>query len=389
MRNILRFATRVEYLAAKGSEGVIYKYLIGDNADEVSVGCVSYIEETGETLADAVNVIVSESEGSIGDVLLDRGGVKFWLKSYKDYQATEYGGAYKDLTRLANAGYKTIGALVHKDGDEGLLCAIDNISGVWSTNTTILEGVTTISNIRRRNSQNNSEYYDSWVASGSQHRAEELYGARDNANGTPYCYQYTYPLPKRVWDMVVDAIKSNTALSGTLYTDSTEVGSYSVVPDTAIGIGNITYKCTEGNVTINPKDYNYNYTDWYRAKILAQFPTRKGCLTDMDGLTNTKYMLTDSTSTIAANANNYDVDVDGYRAGSWYLPAAGEMMFVMHHYALLKSKGYPITSTWYWVSTQYSSQGAWYVTFYDATVSHNAKSGSGVARAFHKLNIKY
>ena len=125
--NTFTFADRAAYLAAKGSSGSIYSALQG--ATSISASTVSYITATGETLIDAMNVLVGPKEGSIGDTLYyittsSYTGFK-WLKSKAGYNAASYGQVFANSkfngTGTLPTGYVEVGVLIYRKGNVGLI----------------------------------------------------------------------------------------------------------------------------------------------------------------------------------------------------------------------------------------------------------------------------
>lgn len=380
------FDTEAQYLTAKAS-GVIYTAL--QTSGVVSRSTVSFCKDSGKTYTDAVNVIVErEKGGDIGDCLIrnKNTGIFAWLKSCAAYSATSKGGLYMHEGDLNTAGYYRIGFVIENKGGKCLLLSIaDQSSGsAWSDNTTtIVPNIFTDSSIRRHNGGNNA-FYDTWIASGSMDRAEEQYGTG--------VYQYTWPLPRAQWNACMEKVYANQSGSGT-FTDGLWTTT-ATTNGTGMATASITYKCTEGSVTINPKDYGYDFNRWYERKVILQYPTKAGCMRDRNGRANTKALLAwaaggAGTCPAATVCNNYAPSNSGdkFAAGKWWLPSVAELWLALKHYFALKKKGCSITLTWYWSSTQYSASNAWLVHFYYARVSYLSKSYSGYVRACSAFDI--
>lgn len=374
--NAFTFATESAYLTSKAG-GDIYSAL--QSSSEVSRSAVSYCKDTGKTYIDSVNVIVDRDKGGdIGDCLLLKGGVYYWLKSFKAYNASEKGGCYGHETSLSSAGYTRIGFVINRVGRRCLLCSMsDTTYAQWSDNTTVsIPEVTTYSAIRR------GKNYDTWICGGSLERAEELFGTG--------VYTYTWPLPRASWDACIANVNSNESASGTF-----ENGSWTTTASsTGMATASITYTCTEGGVTINPKDYGYSFEKWYNAKVLLKYPTDAYCMKDWDGRKNTRAMVAYSSATegvscpAAVACDSYAVSgASDFGAHSWWMPSVGEMWCILRYYHRLVKKGCPIANSWYWTSTQYSSANAWYVTFNPSFVTFKSRSYSSYVRAVSAFDI--
>lgn len=367
------FDTESAYLAAKGSSGDVYKALCTNSAGYRSRSAVSFCKDTGKTYIDSVNVLVDREYGQLGDCLLYNTNTSTycWLKGNNAWSASTKGSCTVNDTDLTAAGYKKVGFLLHKNGAEDLILSCADLGGYKyaEDTTTSISGVATYSNIAREN--NATSTYNTWIASGSLYKAELQYGS------TPY--QYTWPLPRTYWNTAKEAAYANTAASGT-FTD----GSYTVTAGSnGMGTASITYKCTEGSVTINPVDYDWDFDKWYRKKVLLRFPASSGCMQDFKGRENTKALVASSVSTPAADAcYTYAVSgVSDFAAGKWWLPSIVELWYMLDNYKILKDKGCPITNSWYWSSTQCSASGAWLVDVGLAGVYTSTKTVSSYVRS--------
>lgn len=378
--NTFIFDTLSDYQSAKAQGGSIYTALAAAGNSPVSASVVSYITATGETLIDAKNVIVDEPYGELGDVLIDKGGTKYWLKSYASYNASSKGGAFCVSAALTAAGYTLIGILVDRQGKEAKLMSLDDTSAAWSNDSTTSPNMDKYGSIRRASKRRSAGYYDTWIASGSRERAESWYGST--------YYQFTWPFPRTAWNAMMDKVNSNTAGSDSNSTN----WSWTVTATsdgTGIGTASFTCKQTEGDVTFNPKDYGYSFDTWYKQEVEVQWPATAQAASDFKGLQNTKALMawggsSASTKCPAANwCNSYAKSVTGYGAGSWWLPSCGELIKVMRLIKILKKKGTFPSELAHWTSTQCSSAtNAWYVGFYSALVFYYTRSGSNGVRAF-------
>ena len=376
------FDTEALYLAAKAQGGSIYLALSTNAAKYVSRSSVSFCKDTGKTYVDGINVLVEKEYGQIGDCLLYNTNTSTycWLKSNAAWSATSKGSCTVNDTDLTAAGYKKVGFMFHKrEGDCLLLSCTTLGSYKYAEDTsTVISGVTTYSNIAREN--NSTSTYNTWIASGSRYRAEKKYGQT--------VYQYTWPLPRYYWDLAKEAAYANTAASGE-FTN----GSYTVTAgDNGMGTASITYKCTEGSVTIDPADFDWNFDKWYRKKVLLRFLASSGCMQDFDGRKNTKALVASGISTPAADAcYAYAVaDVPDFAAGKWWLPSIVELWYMLVNIKILRAKSDTTIVSPYWSSTQYSATAAWYINVTIAYVCNSKKDVPGRVRsvAAFKLNFK-
>ena len=361
--NSFTFDTRADYIAAKGSSGAIYAALQGATGI-VSASAVSFIKATGETLVDAMNVFVGPDKGDIGDTLYyittsSYAGFK-WLKSKAGWSATSYGQTFFK-SALIPSSYVEVGVLVHRKGNVGLIMRNTGQGIAWCPQdyeSVTVPGVVTYGG-------SNNKVGDGTVCTYCSHSrayAEERWG-------TSY-YQYSWPFPKSAWNAMMDKVWANTAGSGS---DSTN-WSWTVTANTSAGVGTASFTCTGpyGSITSNPADYHYDFEEWYKKRILIQWPTTANVANDFQGRANTKAIVRWAnnlstpltTSNCAAKYCNDTVaasNVPGYTAGNWWLPSMGELLNACRNHALLKAKGTQFLSSSYsiWSSTQYSAASAW------------------------------
>lgn len=120
-------------------------------------------------------------------------------------------------------------------------------------------------------------------------------------------------------------------------------------------------------------------------------------LNDFAGRANTTAIINGSTSSNVTNTEDYaagfcnrysrtNANGNGLTAGRWWLPSMGEMAMIWANfdkinYALSKINGATqLQTTWYWVSTQCSAAGAWYLYLCDGLVSYYYKFSQGRVR---------
>ena len=368
------FTTEALYLEAKASGGSIYTALCTNEAGYVTRSAISFCEDTGKTYVDSINVLVEKEYGEIGDCLLYNTNTSTycWLKSNAAWDATSKGSCSVNEADLTSVGYEKVGFCIHRHGDEFLIISCDDLGSYTysATGTSTIAGVATYSTIAREN--NSPTTYDTWVASSSCYWIEKLYAQTVSV--------YTWPLPRYYWNVAKTAAYANTAASGT-FTN----GSYTVTAGTTgMGTASITYTCTEGSVTINPADYDWDFDKWYRNKILLRFPASSGCMQDFNGLENTKALVASSISTPAADAcYTYTVyNVPNFNAGKWWLPSTGESWYMFDNLKSLNAKGFFIDSNkWYWSSTQVSSDKGWAINMVLSCINSGIKVAPGQVRA--------
>lgn len=366
------FDTVAAYQAAKASGGAVYN-AVADSAN-YAAAAVSFIKATGQTVVDAMNVIVPREKGMVGDVLLYHATSQTfsWLKSYyQTWDANSFGQTYCNAAKLASAGYTAVGFLIERVGKKCLICALtdNSTSCAWSSDTsTSIPGVNTVTSILR------NDGYSTWIAATDQETAEDYFGSS--------IYQYTWPIPRSVWNTVVGYIKAGTDVASTSFgTDST----YTV----SGGVGSITCKMTEGSRTFNPADWDYDFDKWYNHNVRAARPARSGVVQKSVGRQNTIALYNSAISTPAADlCHGYGITgVTGFTAGNWWLPSVYEFLPMCYHKRLLNKKGAGIPQSWYWTSDQYSAAYAWVGTSTNAGVYYNAKTNAGRVRAVSEFII--
>ena len=129
--------------------------------------------------------------------------------------------------------------------------------------------------------------------------------------------------------------------------------------------------------TFNPEYY----------KEILSGGTNVNCLSDFNGLANTEYLQSLGSDYRAAQyCWSYS---DGASNLQWYLPAAGELGFIMPRFnainAAITSVGGVAVAETFWSSSEYSSDRVYYVDTDDGTVSRNPKNGPLYVRPFAAL----
>lgn len=120
-------------------------------------------------------------------------------------------------------------------------------------------------------------------------------------------------------------------------------------------------------------------------------------LNDFAGRANTTAIINGSTSSNVTNTEAYaagfcnkysrtNANGNGLSAGKWWLPSLGEMAMILANfdkinYALSKISGATqLQENWYWSSTQFSANIAWYLHLSDGTLGNNWKFNQGRVR---------
>ena len=130
--------------------------------------------------------------------------------------------------------------------------------------------------------------------------------------------------------------------------------------------------------TLNPE---------YSKEILSG-DTNVNVLSDFNGASNTEYLVGLGTGYTAANAaHNYNGGVTGTDI-QWYLPAAGELGFIMPRFnainATIQSVGGVAVAGggYFWSSSEYSSSSAYNVATRNGNVGNGGKNLTIYVRAF-------
>ena len=121
--------------------------------------------------------------------------------------------------------------------------------------------------------------------------------------------------------------------------------------------------------------------------------TTGNCLSDFNGKSNTTVLVGLGADYVAANACN-KYGTSALPAGSWYLPACGELGYIIPRFneinlSLQKVGGIQLDSgNFYWSSTVFSSNFANYVSTYDGYVGEHMKTESDYVRAFASVPVE-
>ena len=137
---------------------------------------------------------------------------------------------------------------------------------------------------------------------------------------------------------------------------------------------------------MNNGAFNENYSTLFTTGGTAI----NNALSDFDGFRNTQILIKDADVVAAKHCAIFN---PGYGEGEWYLPAVGELGFIMPRFKVINSKlsalgssGVQLTDKeFYWSSTEYSGSDAWSVTANDGCVGYGSKDDSNYVRAFLAL----
>ena len=195
------------------------------------------------------------------------------------------------------------------------------------------------------------------------------------------------------------------------YGTDTSLTNYTRVPttdnagSTTTGSNNYGYLPSDDSVNftgatsyVDPKTKYGNYTPYIPSPYLADGSLNpayceaisgyNNALSDFNGKSNTDVLVGLGTAYTAANAaKNYTVDgidID------WYLPACGELGFLVPRFAAINESiaiagGVAVPRNFFWSSSEYSSNYAYYVTTSLSTVDLYGKSYGNYVRSFASL----
>lgn len=137
---------------------------------------------------------------------------------------------------------------------------------------------------------------------------------------------------------------------------------------------------------MNNGAFNENYSTLFTTGGTAI----NNALSDFDGFRNTQILIKDADVVAAKHCAIFN---PGYREGEWYLPAVGELGFIMPRFKVINSKLSALGSSgvqlggydFYWSSTEYDGYDAWHVDTSDGDVNDSGKDSNGYVRAFLAL----
>jgi len=389
--NTMTFSTVALYKAAKASGGTIYNALV--NSTKVSDTVVSFITDIGQTAIDAMNPIVEEPYGEIGDTLLycSTDSKFYWLKSRAGINAGTVGCSFAVTSKLTN--YTIIGTLIHRVKGEGLIMS-DSLGGIpWcrtnsysqSDQSTWAITFSNMPNIQHAKTRKSITRHQAYASLGLDMR--ERLGSGYN--------QYSNPFPRSAWDAMMAAyqagsVTASNASGGTTY-DTSANWTWKVEKVAAGGslTGNtikatFSFKTSQGaNTGYNPADWDFKFDRWYKdcMEIYCIAPNSsayEGSSTELSGRENTRRMLEfistynngkATASQINATASGncavacdlyYKIATDNAKFGQhkWWLPNLTELAYATTHDRILFKKGINLGGNYWWSSTQYSQYNA-------------------------------
>lgn len=136
---------------------------------------------------------------------------------------------------------------------------------------------------------------------------------------------------------------------------------------------------------MNNGAFNENYSTLFTTGGTAI----NNALSDFDGFRNTQILIKDADVVAAKHCAIFN---PGYREGEWYLPAVGELGFIMPRFKVINSKlsalgssGVQLVGDYYWSSTEYDGYNAWAVDANDGNVYDRPKTHNLHVRAFLTL----
>ena len=169
---------------------------------------------------------------------------------------------------------------------------------------------------------------------------------------------------------------------------SSSSNSYGYLPsdnftgDTSFVDGSAKYNAIGTNKIPSPYNGNEFNTD-YSKEISGN-----NALSDFNGLSNTQTLVGLGSGYIAANAAyNYN---DGVSNTQWYLPSAGELGFMAARFKTINNtismlSGVAVPSYYFWSSTEYSSNGVYYMRTNNGDVDYFDKDNNRYVRPFAML----
>ena len=378
------FDTVAQYQAAKASGGAILNVLQTDTSKTygnidgaLSRTAISTIKETGQTLIDCVNIIVSRKEGGeIGDTLLYKGGEYFWLKGQEFMGRTAYTSppahpAWKDMlgsnnatkNELAAAGYIIIGFVGHKEGNRVRIFAdVQNNNGLDTA--PIFNSISNSSPLPFiEESYNNEMYLRKLTSTPSSLRQEKIgilcpfsFEIAKAMNGEFKIDRISWPVFRSIWNIVVDKIiKGETMGEGGSVTGG---GAYFY--DNGLQKWRINYEIRyENNFSyVCPSDWNFDFDYWYRTILVPIYPCGAESYFGADvGRKNTYLMAQQGEESFPAPYACYTYKPSGtnvpaeFGEGKWWMVSAMEMFLMAKNWNTLRNKGIRLNKDEYHVST--------------------------------------
>ena len=137
---------------------------------------------------------------------------------------------------------------------------------------------------------------------------------------------------------------------------------------------------------MNNGAFNENYSTLFTTGGTAI----NNALSDFDGFRNTQILIKDADVVAAKQCAMFN---PGYKDGEWYLPAVGELGFIIPRFKVINSKLSELGSSGvqldggygYWSSTEVDKFNAWRVSTYNGRVNKDYKYSNLYVRAFLAL----
>lgn len=137
---------------------------------------------------------------------------------------------------------------------------------------------------------------------------------------------------------------------------------------------------------MNNGAFNENYSTLFTTGGTAI----NNALSDFDGFRNTQILIKDADVVAAKQCAMFN---PGYKDGEWYLPAVGELGFIIPRFKVINSKLSELGSSGvqldggygYWSSTEADKFNAWRVSTYNGRVNKDYKYSNLYVRAFLAL----
>ena len=176
--------------------------------------------------------------------------------------------------------------------------------------------------------------------------------------------------------------------NGYMPSDS-ENGNFTALTNTYDSVTKFVYNDSEHHIPspfMNNGAFNENYSTLFTTGGTAI----NNALSDFDGFGNTQTLIKDNEVVAATQCAMFK---PGYREGEWYLPAVGELGFIMPRFKEINSNLLALGSSGvqlgdystYWSSTEYDEYYAWTVRIDNGFVDYNGKDGNNYVRAFLAL----
>ena len=151
-----------------------------------------------------------------------------------------------------------------------------------------------------------------------------------------------------------------------LYSDGT-ISDIVIASKTPVGI--VAYVNGSTGFAVSLTEVSKNWSSGYEDVSCLTNSSSSKAMTDMNGKTNTMCLFNYNSNysyPAAEYCNTFSAVSSGKGSNSWYLPAAGELYSMRFSYdainlGLQKLSKTQISSNYYWSSSEYTNNHAWYV----------------------------